>query len=82
MIGSEVVLRVAKTPKGHKVKEMDGRGLADGYHTQPRPRYFYGDTSGEDAHAYAERRAESIREDGDDARVVPLGERVTTAEEG
>jgi hypothetical protein len=75
-VGNEIVYRVAKTPKGYKVKRLDGTGLADGVMTKKRSRYFYADDYSDPeqaAHDYAKRKAE---ETDRPSRVVPLGERI------
>lgn len=67
-IRQEVVLRVSKTPKGAKVVEKDGTGLAEGYLTKRTRRYFYGDDGEDKATEYAYRVADKIRK----AREVPV----------
>lgn len=71
-VGQEVVFRVRSTPKGCKVVEFDGRGLAEGYMTKNQRQYFYGEDANEKATQYAERLVEKY----ENARVVDLGERL------
>lgn len=70
-LGEEVVFRVFSTPKGCKVTQYDGRGLAEGLGTKSNYRYFYGEDAPERAARYAETHAAKY----DSGRVVALGER-------
>lgn len=80
-IGQEIVFRVSATPKGYKVTERDGTGLADGIFAKARQRYFYeGDYADAEAraHEYAHEHAEKTADNRDAlVRVVELGEKVT-----